>query len=60
MVTIAERPARSTTGQFRPLEGDSSVVAQSFGGGTLVERQTRFVMLLHLPDTHEATAVQAA
>jgi transposase, IS30 family len=27
---------------------------------TLVERQTRHVMLLHLPNSHEATAVQAA
>lgn len=28
--------------------------------GTLVERQTRCVLVLHLPDSHEATVVQAA
>ena len=28
--------------------------------GTLVERSTRFVLLLHLPDGHEAAQVAAA
>jgi IS30 family transposase len=64
MVSIRDRPPiRDTDGVFLPghLEGDLIVGAGSRSAiGTMVERSTGYLWLLHLPSGHTAAEVAAA
>jgi IS30 family transposase len=61
MVPIIERPGELTDRVPGDWEGDLLVGAKSRSAvGTVVDRASRFTLLLHLPDDHTAASVRAA